>query len=322
MSKFTSALFRGEDFRHSLNVRKAHARLTNLTHNAPTLPIGLIDQECVPPEYALEADELDPMRRLSRLMEKMSPKSWSQAYELKEARSWRANALSLVFNCAQPNNSKAKVDSSVPALTLMCLQTLLSFPTDEFTDDIIPYIPPHLRRNLIRWASIDSPLPKAKLYALCQPDGHTDGELIIVGPSANLRDDYFMSASREEREDWDAEDRNPAPLQTLVLLSTRLSSSTLLTLPPTITHLALINLPFSIPLHRLPNICPLLIFLDLSYNSWLARGSKDALTLLERVDWSRWAQLRILGFRNCHFPDNMLTRINKGRWDDVELYIK
>jgi len=314
---------RGEDFRHSLNVRKARARLTsNLTHNSPTLPIDLIDHQDTPPESSLQDEELDSVKCLSRRVEKMSPKSWLQAYELKEARSWRADALSLIFNYIQPNIHEGRVQSSVPRLTLLCLQALLSFSVDEFTDDIVPYIPPHLRRNLIRWASVHSPLPKSKLYALCQPDGHADGELIIVGPSATLRDDYFMSASKEEREsswDWDGEDRNPIPLQTLILVSTRLSSSTLFTLPPTITHMALINLPFSIPVHRLPNVCPLLVFLDLSYNSWLASGTKDTVTLLERIDWSRWNQLRTLGFRHCYIPDGMPARMNKGRWDDVEI---
>lgn len=194
--------------------------------------------------------------------------------------------------------------------------------------------------------------------------------MIVVGPGATLKDDYFIRTSRNnmggavntgimERDDgggdragptdthwdWDADDmESTIPLSTLILLNTTLSSSTLFSLPPTLTHLALINLSSPVPLHRLPRICPLLKMLDLSYNSWLGANfiggisteghgvsgilgkpqqSTDpaikAIVDLGRIDWSRWNHLKVLGFRGNYIPEDFAQRVNEGRWDDVEI---
>ena len=158
-------------------------------------------------------------------------------------------------------------------------------------------------------------------------EGHADGELLIVGPQATLRDDFFIRDSRnkpdnstsQDSSDWDSEKSTPPPLSTFVLMSTPMATSIVLSLPPTITHMALLNLPAPIALHRLPGVCPLLEVLDLSYNTWLTSTSRDAPKILERVEWGRWKCLRVLGLRECFVSDEMLQKLNKGRWDDVEL---
>jgi hypothetical protein len=90
------------------------------------------------------------------------------------------------------------------------------------------------------------------------------------------------------------------------------------TLPPTLTHLALINILNPVSLHRLPMTCPLLECLDLSHNMWLV-AEKDAEERLGNVQWSRWHRLRTLGMRGCHVPAESMVEINKGRWDDVQV---
>jgi hypothetical protein len=80
------------------------------------------------------------------------------------------------------------------------------------------------------------------------------------------------------------------------------------------------DVPFSLPLHRLPSICPLIEVLDLSYNKWLRPGMKE----FERVAWARWSKLRVLGLRGCEFREldlETLARVNEGRWNDVEIVL-
>jgi len=198
----------------------------------------------------------------------------------------------------------------------------------EFIEDVVPHLPAHLRLELIRYTAIHDPLSDDKLYALLGPECHADGELLIVGSFASLSvrqaKTIVAASSREYKpaRDWDVEDGTPHHLQSLIVMSTSLTMSTVLTLPPTITHMALINLENPISPHRLPGLCPLLIALDLSYNSWLTHMSVDTLKSIERIDWNRWTQLRILGWRNGSVPDGMLTRLNKGRWDDVEVVLE
>jgi hypothetical protein len=196
----------------------------------------------------------------------------------------------------------------------------------------------------------------ARLYALWEPGGHADGEIIVVGLDAVLPDDYFIRSqvgkgsnstfpgdnvtnSQEPKDwDWDADEADANSLLTsLILLSTVLSSSTLLSFPPTLTHLVLIDLSTPVPLHRLPNICPLIVILDLSYNTWLGANFDSnghcrlkepqppwdptikAIVDLGRVDWPRWSHLKVLGFRGNYIPDDFVTKVNKGRWDDIEV---
>jgi hypothetical protein len=95
----------------------------------------------------------------------------------------------------------------------------------------------------------------------------------------------------------------------------------LLALPPSLTRLALIRLSAPIPVHRLPDKCPLLDFLDISYNPWLAEPAWGRERALERVAWGRWAYLKVLGCRDCGITLEELRRVNEGRWEDVRIVI-
>jgi len=214
----------------------------------------------------------------------------------------------------------------------------------EFQDDIVPYIPPHLRKNLIRFTAIHSPLSTAQLYVLWEPVGHADGEVIVVGPNAALKDNSFsrshssdivIAEGLSKDWDWDTEEADRSlPLYSLVFLNTSISSSTFFGFPPTLTHLGLINMSTPVPLHRLPYICPLIIILDVSYNAWLSANfvSNDRLREqqpprdtpivdLRRVDWSRLNHLKVLGFRGNYVPENFLECVNKGRWDEITVVL-
>lgn len=314
------------------------------------------------------------------------PKSWrlNTSKDIRESATWRAEALSLVFSqlrgqSQDPDPSSSHLPSAssnvydrdektyqyvtprIPPLSLLCLQLFLTTcTTSEFRDEIVPYIPSHLRKDLIRFTAIHSPLSSARLYALWEPYGHTDGEIIVVGPGAVLKDNHFIrsysgagitppsehddtASTQEEDWDWDVEDTdtNP-PLTVLILLNTSLASSTVFSFPPTLTHLALINLSTPVPIHRLPSICPLLVVLDISYNTWLgANFSGDgegrsivgvlgepqqprdptikAVVDMGRVDWLRWSHLKVLGFRGNYVPEDLVSTVNEGRWDDVDV---
>jgi len=233
---------------------------------------------------------------------------------------WRARALDLIFGY---HRSKS---SAVPPLTQLCLRILASFPSSEFAEHVVPFLPSHLCRDLVRYTAIHTPLPPSKLYAIYTHANHADGELLIVGPQTTLADDFFIrgnhsshSSTSQDLSDWDSEKAMPPSLRTFILVSTPMAVSTILSLPPTITHMALLNLPTPIALHRLPRVCPLLEVLDLSYNTWLSSTSKDASKILKRVDWSRWNCLRVLGLRECLISDEMLQKLNRGRWDDVQV---
>ncbi|KAF5358457.1 hypothetical protein D9756_001487 [Leucocoprinus leucothites] len=313
------------------------------------------------------------------------PKSWTlnSRKDIRGTTAWRSEALSLILNhlvdsqqLVAPSTSDASARSElpdipqnpelkpviprIPSLSLLCLQIFLNTcTTSEFRDEIVPYIPSHLRKDLIRFTAVHSPLSTARLYALWEPAGHADGEMIVVGPGAVLKDDYFIRShsgngsgvklpgddgNHELKEtedwDWDAEETDMSlPLHSLILLNTSLSSSTLFSFPPTLTHLALINLATPVPLHRLPNICPLIIILDVSYNSWLGAnfGSESqgglgepqpprdptikAIVDLGRVDWPRWSHLKVLGFRGNYIPENFARDVNEARWDDIEVVL-
>jgi hypothetical protein len=226
---------------------------------------------------------------------------------------WRAHALSVVYD-----HLPHKPTGEVPSLTLLCLRILFSsFSGSEFIEEILPYIPSHLRRDLLRYTSIHSPLANPRI--LCQPDGYVDGELIVVDTS--LRRDYFRAGNGEtgqgdeEGLSWDspAHDNSSTSLHTLVLLSVYIPNAAFLTLPPTITHLALISLPYAVPLHRLPGICPLITVLDLSYNVWLGTGTD----VLGKVGWGRWSRLEVLGLRGCCVSEELRRNVNEGKWTDV-----
>jgi hypothetical protein len=273
------------------------------------------------------------------------PKSWispkvQKQQDTHDSSAWRSVALSLLF----PHQSSDSMElhhngprRAFPPLTLLCLRKLLASSSGpEFAANICPFIPHHLRRDLLQYTSVWSPLSNTRLYALCEPEGHAAGELIVVGPHSTLRSEIFqrnpVSQSMEEAADgqlqagkddlsWEESQYDqamPTPLHTFVLMSTIVPVSTFLTFPVTITRMALINLQAPLPIHRLPNVCPLLIFLDLSYNQWMSKaGVGDK--LLERVTWSRLNRLEVLGLRGCLINDETRLRINAGRWNDVDI---
>ena len=275
------------------------------------------------------------------------PKSWIRTeQDVQDTPEWREEALSLIFSHmpGPPQNRFNKPEQqtrrqlTVPPLTLVCLRHLLALTSpSEFAQYVVPYLPSHLRRDLVRDAAVHSPLPSSSLFSLFGEEGHVAGELLVVGPAASSPERYFLrnslttdhdidyvevpldNSEKDQADDWDAEGDTPEFLNTFILVSAPLSPSVFLCLPPTITNMALIHLPFSIPLHRLPSTCPLLEVLDLSYNTWLAEGSQDGQKILNIVDWRRWNQLRILGFRGCYVPDSMIVKLNTGRWDVVQV---
>ncbi|PFH51735.1 hypothetical protein AMATHDRAFT_141846 [Amanita thiersii Skay4041] len=351
---------RGEQFRREQNARRSRAHLTRVSLfsniNLPSLPRDLFEPDY--PTRALDSLKLDS----SSLPHTSSPgkcsgpeppMSWRPKTErdIHHTPEWRREALSLIYahlHDSKPHYRPQRDKSTrwIPPLTLICLRYLLSvLPTPDFVEVVVPHLPSHLRRELVRDMAIRDPLPNPKLYSLCGRDGHVGGELILVGPAASLPEGYFLRTippnqdtspsnnlttrqtedlcqtedNEEGLEDWDAEESMPELFHTLVLVSIRLASSTFLSLPVTLTCLALIRLPTPVPLHRLPSCCPLLEILDLSYNTWLCEDFPDIQKSLDRIEWSRWSDLQILGWRGCYVPNVMLVKLNKGRWDDVKV---
>ena len=241
---------------------------------------------------------------------------------------------------------------------------LAEFPdAADFRAELLPLLPAPLRRDVLRYTAVHEPLPSAKLYALCAPDGHAAGELFVVGPQASVQRDPLVghapslavhreedkraededgdgdegAAAGAEAEDdeteaggsWDADEEvgadEPPPLHTLVVLNAVVSPSALFVFPLTLTRLALLALPLKAPVHRLPRLCPLLEVLDLSYNPWLNEPPEGRVTFqtnqstLERIEWAKWTQLRVLGLRACNISAEVVEKVNKGRWDEVEV---
>ncbi|KAJ3989427.1 hypothetical protein F5890DRAFT_1549659 [Lentinula detonsa] len=319
---------RGEQFRHSQNLNRSHGSLNllnapeSLTERFINLDYSSLETSTTP---LVAQRQTSTSRNLHGVSGPPPPKSW-QNYSVsgddsRSSTTWRAEALSLIFH-ERPSTQKFTLNG-ISSLTQLCLARLLPELTHpEFIEYIATCLPVHLRLELVRYAAIHHPLSKSKLRALLGLEGHANGELLLCGPSASIHHDHFLqfSTQAQKREQWDSEDHSTSyPLHTLIVLSTRLSMSTVSAFPPTITHLALINLENSISLHRLPPLCPSLVVLELSYNIWLTHMSVDTLKSIDRVDWGRWTQLQILGWRECFIPDGMLTRLNEGRWDDVEV---
>ncbi|KAI6109515.1 hypothetical protein F5141DRAFT_1203021 [Pisolithus sp. B1] len=210
--------------------------------------------------------------------------------------------------------------------------------------DLVPDIPVHLRRALMRYAAVHMPLSVSELEAVCAGHGSADGDLIVVGPRTSLRRDWFQKTiegvrpgetaqgplthltleecSNDAEDTWDdtlSLDTELASPTMLSFVSTLLTVPTFLALPHTITHLALLNIPYQVPLQRLPTICPLLVFLDLSYNDWLSRSSAKGDQILMSVAWHKLRHLQVLGLREFCVAFTLLTEINRGRWKDVRI---
>ncbi|KAJ7581238.1 hypothetical protein C8J56DRAFT_260549 [Mycena floridula] len=321
---------RGEQFRHSQNQRRSRTHVSSsisLGRTQSNLPNGIfgpepdtIEEVLKDPQSAYTTACSGPEAPPSWRLTQMSQKDYQNTV------TWRAQALSLIFNHHNTDPEK------VPALAMLCLRRLLTFSqTLEDFQEMIEHVPFHLRRDLLRYTAIHAPLNNIRLASLNDVDGHCAGELIIVGPAASFPEDFglLQSTSASESADvvspsesWDLDDSGePSHLAKLILLSVHLPAPTLLSFPATLTHIALINLPILVPIHRLPGLCPLLVSLDLSYNSWLhpTAASDTGIKLLEKMDWGRWTELKTLGLRGCALSQTMLTKVSKGRWGQLNI---
>ncbi|KAG9226117.1 hypothetical protein CCMSSC00406_0005028 [Pleurotus cornucopiae] len=337
-------------YRHAQNLNKARAYIASTSatsHRSPTTGTLPTDYTLIlPPPLSTFFVTDTPIAESSSTRQEprkkppkptwagpTPPRSWvlTSSKDEHDTPEWRSNALSLVMPSAG-----CALQDGVPPLTLICLRALRSLPTSGFVEEIIPYLPPHLRCQMIRDSAVYSPLSDAQLYPLLESNGCVNGELVVVGPQATMHETHFRDINKpsmdvdepDEAPAWDSpsHDASQETLQMLAIISARLSVSTMLTLPPTLSHLALVHLPSPIPVHRLPLLCPLIVVLDLSYNGWLGYRSSDegefhnpeGIQMLERVDWKKWQHLKVLGLRGCMRSESILAAVNKGRWDDVE----
>ncbi|KAG1827177.1 uncharacterized protein BJ212DRAFT_1257429 [Suillus subaureus] len=339
---------RGEQFRHSRNVQRVPASLPTSLHvnNLPTLPINLIYPTAEDGRRnAAAAPSGHHSTRPGRVAGPDPPRSWttlSSYPKIKEvdlsdinSPTGRKHALDLVFSpdgnaSVHPPGTSASLRSpqmgEFPTLVLLSLHVIRMACSGYELAEIRPYIPPHLRRVLMRHSAINCPLSQIELNAICGEEGHADGELVVVGPHATLRSDHFrrIHSSREseraaEESTWESlaiQESEPSALFSLTLLSTPLTFA-LSDLPPTITCLTLINIPKPVSLQWLPLYCPLVSLLDLSYNNWLIPASGEK--LLQDCPWKKLRYLKVLGLRGCHVSSTLLSQVNRGRWDDVDV---
>jgi len=131
------------------------------------------------------------------------------------------------------------------------------------------------------------------------------------------------STVTDAESDWQEQEpeQEQEPFTAVAILSTTLSIPVLLALPSSLTRLALVHLFAPIPIHRLPDKCPLLELLDISFNPWLAEPAWGEERALDRVEWGRWAYLKVLGCRDCGFTLEELRKVNEGRWEDVRILL-
>ncbi|KAI0748130.1 hypothetical protein C8Q80DRAFT_1344446 [Daedaleopsis nitida] len=425
---------RGEQFRHSQNLRRSKAHLAAIasrTFNDPSLPFSNIYKHAnvqprdrshsvgvPPPHLIIREGQLEYDYPRGPVPGPPVPSSWSGLFKRepvdeRNSIAFRKRALSILLSCmpssfasndvpdltipglesrsipvSGPSSMTSLLEGSdmldgdplhqsIPTLRQICLKTLLDlFPdTANFRDELLPILPQFFYRDVLRYTAVHDPLPNAKLYALCEPSGHVDGELIVVGPQATLQRDVLFSMSpavpsrraagsgpedrgegpsshrgredspeleeegdpetemgreKEEEEDsWDAgssasQDEPPA-LHTLVVLNAVVPATMPFIFPPTITRLALLALPTPTQIHRLPRTCPLLRVLDLSYNVWLTEKSDGQggprETILDRIEWEKWARLRVLGLRECNAPQSVVVQVNRARFEAEVLVI-
>lgn len=310
---------RGEQFRHNQNVRKSKVR--HRVH---------IPTKSLPPYLLPSSDSEDRSSRRPNEAPNTAgpiPKSWRtvpKEIRDKETPEWRAAALSLVLGGLPANQTL------VPPLTELCMGVLLDTfsALEDFEHILLPFLPLRLRYILQRHTAIYAPLPNPRLYALLGEYGHLNGELIIVGPDASLRRDVIVlkppdrQTSIDDSQDWESEDPfvDSFELQTLALVSTALSLQTLLTFPRSLTRLALVDISTPPLISRLPSLCPSIVVLDLSFNSWLKDPDRSH-TILETVNWDKWDDLDVLGLRGCSVYQDMLDRVNQNRWLDVQIVL-
>jgi hypothetical protein len=217
-------------------------------------------------------------------------------------------------------------------------------------EELASFLAPHHRKEAVRMCAVRSPLSGARLRALLgEGRNHVEGELVVVQPASPLRPEMFRTQThahtrvesrseepwqRDDTEvdhsgftvtdvgsDWQEQEseQEQESFTAVAIVSTTLSIPVLLALPSSLTRLALVHLSAPIPIHRLPDKCPLLELLDISYNPWLAEPAWGEDRALERVEWGRWAYLKVLGCRSCGITLGELTKVNEGRWEDVRI---
>ncbi len=322
----------GEHFRRALNSQRTPAGpLPMSLVLGPSLPYAEIFglQPC---RFSPQAPHTDDVKVNSTPVAGPIPRSWVVAappVKKFEGPEWRETALSLFFAQIGGFSGPRPMDATpvVPRLGELCLRVVLKYcgTNADVLKDLVPCLGPHLRKQLVRICAIHCPLPSASLRVLLgEEHNQIDGELIVMEPTSPPRPELFQAEQGQAQTDleglWDAETGDipgPRPLTALAILSTALPVPTLLAFPPSITHLTLVHLSAPIPLHRLPDKCPLLEMLDISYNLWLGDQTWGGERALERVAWHRWAFLKVLGCRECEIAPNELRKVNEGRWDDV-----
>ncbi|KIY72342.1 hypothetical protein CYLTODRAFT_486373 [Cylindrobasidium torrendii FP15055 ss-10] len=291
---------RGESWRHQRNMDR-------VSHRPVPSQIDSLHRSLFP-----EAEILGPRKTWSG---PSPPPSWrTKSASSEQDTSRRQRLLGLMY----AHLPSLRATGGVPCLGLMCLRRIFDLDVPEL-DEILALVPPHLSLDLLHDTAIREPLLNSKLYALCGKEGHVDGELIVVGPTQSMRPSFFRR-TEEALDNWeDVEDGYKQPLHTLIVAETFLSPAVMLSFPPTITHLGIVDVPSALPLHRLPALCPLLIVLDLSYNAWLDEGAHK---IWERIVWTRWKSLEVLGLRKCYVDVELRKKVNAGRWDDVEIIVE
>ncbi|KAJ8699900.1 hypothetical protein PTI98_002977 [Pleurotus ostreatus] len=140
---------RGEQYRHAQNLNKARANIasTNATsHRSPTTGTLPTDYTLILPPPLSTFFVTD-----TPIAESSSTRQEPHEHDTPE---WRSNALSLVMPSAG-----CALQDGVPPLTLICLRALRSLPTSGFVEEIISYLPSHLRCQMIRDSAVYSPFP-------------------------------------------------------------------------------------------------------------------------------------------------------------------
>lgn len=194
----------------------------------------------------------------------------------------------LEYYCAATSDASAGADAGADVSSL---------------EELASFLAPHHRKEAVRICAVRCPLSGARLRAFFEEGGnHVEGELVVVQPASSLRPEMFRTQPARSHhaphirvnqpqhepgspEEWDdAEDdhsglivtdaesdwqeqepeQEQQALTAVAIVSTTLSIPVILALPSSLTRLALVHLSAPIPVHRLPDKCPLLELLDIS----------------------------------------------------------
>lgn len=174
---------RGEHFRRARNLRRSPATTppSATVHNQPTLPFDVIFSYQSP-----DASDRSHQQRDSRIAGPKAPRSWrmqssptSKATDIegvsgdegfdKNTPAWREMALAPIL-CECPINMPSPHDHAhsvtLPPLTQLCIHLILATCGGVDLVDLVPGIPVHLRRVLMRYAAVHMPLSVSELEAL------------------------------------------------------------------------------------------------------------------------------------------------------------